>query len=503
MVKKMPKKVTSIPDYRPSLGELAFFKLICDRHRKGNSMESLARECGMSKSRLSTRLLKLELAISPAGTAAESRVILIKRSKAGSMEEVTAAGKQLYEESQKLFAMHGRLPSRLQEKIAEEDPNIAIATTRLAGAHFLPAIIERYQRTFGKNLALKIHFEEDEKVPNAVQDGNAEIGLGLFPPTVRWREYVLGNKPFMESPMCLLCSPTHELAAAFRNGEFQSIHSRDLAPYRLFMISPSNQSGLQWELPPPDTQKGGERIQVDTFEMVFSFVRSGQGIGLVPRWPWVFQDYEQQGQLVSIPVDGLTPLKMALFVPKKESRRTLEVERMIKVVGAFKRHLSDQISLGRRCAELPSSLDPFNYGYYVSCTRSGCTRWRCCTFNWRNAERGEISGDERDIDTPHQFIYDIKGTLDGKLLHFRATGKNGDSGDCYAAAFTSMIDEPASLVGTWTGFDDAGKPASGPFILSRHALDRQTLNDLSHIAQMRMFLNAEQTICEATALAEK
>jgi hypothetical protein len=231
--------------------------------------------------------------------------------------------------------------------------------------------------------------------------------------------------------------------------------------------------------------------------MVMTFVRLGLGVGLVPQWPWVFQEYEQQGQIVAIPVEDLSPVRLALFAPKCNAERSRQIKEMVEVIDAHINHLHDRITLrtGQRDSKLPKVIKPFTHGYYVSCSKTGCTRWRRCLVVWSNAKRGDVSGTVTDDDAPNKDSYSLRGELDEKLLHWRATATNARK-DRYVAAFTTVTVSPESLVGTWTGFDDDERPASGPFILSRCALNRQELDDITRIAQLNMFLNAEQMVAD-------
>lgn len=457
----------------------------------------------MSKSRLATCLLELELALSPPGTDRQSRVILVERSRVKGITRITEAGRRLYEVIQHFFAQHDRLAATVRNEAIPEPTQVSIAVTESVLAHFLPGIFARYRRTFKKRAIVRTVVVEEADVPLAVKENRAQLGIGPVPPRGRVPRGIKVHELPLESPMCLLCPPSHPLALGFRSGQKTSVDVEELALLNLFILSPSKQDGLQWELPTPDARKGGGRINVASFETIIGFVRLGEGVGLVPKWPWALQNREQQGQIVPIPVNGLSPVTLALFLPNDEQTRPDHLREIIEAVESQVNHLRNQLTVrsGYRHTTLPAPVTQFTHGYYVSCTVTGCTKWRRCTVRWTKASRGDVRGTATDDDVTNSSPYVIEGKLDEKILQFQA--RQEDKGnDCYSAAFASMAESPKALVGTWTGFDDGGIPASGPFVLAQRALEHHELYDVTRIAQLRIFLNAEEMAADRPALPD-
>jgi len=228
-------------------------------------------------------------------------------------------------------------------------------------------------------------------------------------------------------------------------------------------------------------------------------------VGLVPVWTSALREYERQGQIVAIPIPKLGLVKLALYFQEGgPSRLAPAAQQFVEAIREDLQHLKRRLRFRRECEpdKFPPEIGEYRWGYYVSCTGGGNSEWRRCTVEWRRSKRGNIiRAVTTDFDVKGQPKYALVGRLDEDLLSWRATEIPGARNrsrptDRYVVAMTAVTKEPPAVMGTWTGFDDSRTPVSAPFLISTRKLAPQELVDVTELAQLRVFLNA-QHVCQS------
>lgn len=438
---------------------------------------------------LTQRLQALEQALAVKGRPLR----LIERSSGKSRPALTAEGRLLYAEAQRLLDAHASLASRLLPVPLE----IRIATTNAILAHVLGGALATYLQH--RTTLPRLVFEEHDypKIVERVRGRQVAFGVGphLPPsqyPDLHFRELFREEAGCVE--MVLVCPPNHPFAEKRRAW----VKLDELTTQRLFVLQSGLQPGLSQDLPPTDWSGGGSRVEMPSYTSILALVRMGLGVGLIPGWSWVLDDLCKQGLIYYVPVEPrLGPIGLSLYL-HKDAELHPQVADLVEAIVQHVPRLRLPGTHERKppSGVFPATLEDYRYLYHVSCVAAGCAypEWRQSRLRWSEWKRGDVGARLEDLDVPGE--YTIRGVLADRFLCWTAAGwtrpKQRKVRDRFMAAFNGWAGTGQALVGTWTGFDDDRSPVSGPMILAPEPVPLDQLKEISLRAQPYIFINAEQ-----------
>ena len=121
-------------------------------------------------------------------------------------------------------------------------------------------------------------------------------------------------------PMCFVCPRSHRFANEYNDRKRDRIDQDELESETLISLHPRFQPGLgrflSQDFRLAEHRIAEHMIYVSNYGAVLGLVRAQEGIGLMPGWRWMFQEYEQQGQIVCIPVELPPTVGIGLYLRK-------------------------------------------------------------------------------------------------------------------------------------------------------------------------------------------
>jgi DNA-binding transcriptional LysR family regulator len=226
------------------------------------SFRGAAEVLGLSQPAISRRLKALEH---------ELGVVLLERSTR--RVSPTSAGRQLAPVLRGLITeLEGSVLS-LNDTGSDQQTCITIACIPTAAIHFLPRVIEGFNKQFPK-VRFRIFDLNTSKVLETVAHGDVEFGINILGPT---HADVVAT-PLLRDPYMLVCRRDNPLARK------RKITWRDLLEHRLIGVSHS--SGNRIVL---DNALAQAKIQMEWFYEVdrsstaFGLTEAGMGAAVVPR----------------------------------------------------------------------------------------------------------------------------------------------------------------------------------------------------------------------------
>ena len=310
----------------PSLDDLLFFQDLYDLHkRRGRiSLGEIASHFGVSKPRVSKRLADLEKSFRANGLEADKPVELLARDRSG-IGEITVAGERLYETTQVLIRSHGQLTSMFVSGANRTPAEVRVASTTVILVHVICGALTKYLNGFGDPKQMpRFHIleQDHEGIIESVRRGTVEFGVGpKITERPSWKDIEFLDLK-LDCAMYCICPASHRFALEHRDGRRKAVRLDELASEQAFTLHPGLQPGLDKEdFSRPNLGAGGRLSRVASYTTILAFVRMGVGLGILPGWHWVLQEYERQGQLVGLAVPELDKVGIAIYLKKGQRKK--------------------------------------------------------------------------------------------------------------------------------------------------------------------------------------
>lgn len=512
----------------PSLDELQLYALICSYLV---SEEASFREIAdkfdppLAVSALTACVARLEK---------KYKVTLINRSKGSGKSLVTKEGRKLWEQARKLITDHAKLQVWAQENEETTEELVVDMADVIMQYYFPGAWITRYlesQRTrWKKKISLRFHNShttDNKGIVRKMRAGEVQIGVGTAHkdaekefPDISIEPLTDANKKPLYLDRVFICPPGHPWVEEFQRGTRKTVSDHEFDTQVVCHLPPGFDPGIE-KLPPPNREKGGDRIMVNTVGAVVALVRSGVCVGFVAGMYGFLDELRKLNLIFYWP---LGPMKdpLALYLPRHWEKTFSEAA--VNFVEAIQDHFRGAITKPGWPQDSQPRLLPrdkrfykrLQAAFYVSCDRGGSTApqfYRGKLLEWEVTEREtSLAGNEervlhftgklKDFDSPAgrgdgYVLYDLEGErLGDDVLYLKGVGL-GRNADRFVAAFNTVSDDGNNLIGVWTGTDgrggdSGGWPTSGVIILSsQETLTVMQLREMTRRAGLYFLPTAE------------
>lgn len=300
------------------INDLELFCRMCsifDKHGGQVSFVRMSKELGVPSSTLQSCRDRLENDLG---------VVLIDSKQKSSKNSLTADGKELFEKGGDVLT---RI-RKLKRSPLKKSSIIPFILSPSLTVHLFPAVIRQFlnqERSKNIDITLKIedHVEMEQTI-KSIDDGEADFA-------VIWdfhgREESVKNTGLIyykfvnRFDLVIICSRHHRFAAKLQTGE--AVRLGELASETVLCLQGLRQP-LHDQIPYPID--GGQRIVMDLFSTIISFLRAGHnGVAIVPGFYREFDYYRKSGELIELP---LAPVKF-----NEDAAHQLEKDRATETVG--------------------------------------------------------------------------------------------------------------------------------------------------------------------------
>jgi DNA-binding transcriptional LysR family regulator len=284
-------------------------KIFCDVVSR-RSFSQAAAENGISQSAASQAVHQLEESLGAK---------LIDRSKRPFV--LTSEGEVYYEGCRKLVQRYYALHEEVRTLHQEVEGRVTVATIYSVGLVYGRQLVQQFSERYPK-ASVQIEYHHPNRVYDVVGEDRAEIGLVSYARSTR----ATLAMPWRDEPICLVCSPEHELARC------ESVSLEDLSG--LSIVGFDRDLRIRRNLDRELAARGIEvhvRTTFDNTDTIKRAIEVNSSASLLPET--VVRSEVESGSLVIVPVAGLDLVRPLGIIHRrglelgKTARRFIEMLR--------------------------------------------------------------------------------------------------------------------------------------------------------------------------------
>lgn len=278
------------------------FKVFCDLSETG-SFSKAATINDITQSAVSQQIRMLE---------GMYKVTLMKRG--GRNFSLTPEGAAFLEASKEILDIYNNLGDRIHEMRNVVAGELKIASIFSIGMHELPAILKRYRKQHPE-VEVHVEYRRNNQVLTQVLEGEVDIGLIAYPQKRRG----LIIEPFTESPLVLICHPSHHLASK------KTIAVSELSGEKFISFSPDLPTRKAIDHYLRDNNAAVEIVhEFDNVETLKRGVEIEHGISIVPQD--TVSTEIKTGQLVAVELTPELLRPLGILLRNKRTRTPAQRE---------------------------------------------------------------------------------------------------------------------------------------------------------------------------------
>jgi LysR family transcriptional regulator for metE and metH len=234
----------------------------------------------------------------------------------------TPAGESLVAGAPALLAAVAEAEAAVRRTAAERAAVVRVATECYTCYHWLPAVLERFEREHPK-VEVRIVLPATRRAVAALVDGDLDMAIS----DVARRDERLAIHPLFESAFVAVTAPSHPWA------RLAAVRPADFAGERLLRYPMAREhSTLLAEILAPAGVAPAAEETVELTEALLELVRAGRGVAAMADWavrPWV-----ERGDLVARPIRAAAARRRWVAVTRRLARADPHVAAFVRALRA-------------------------------------------------------------------------------------------------------------------------------------------------------------------------